>query len=106
MERHYCTLHITPYRGLVRIGGHIDRIHDSANVDKSRSHLNEDLVPTTRGALQRDVAARIEEGYQQSRAIRCDARLALGVVMTGSHIRMKDIEAHTRLFEQMLFLKC
>lgn len=100
MERQYCTLHITPYRGLVRIGGHIDRIHESANVDKSRSHLNEELVPTTRGALQRDVAVRIEEGYQQSRAIRCDARLALGVIMTGSHARMKKIEADPKLFEQ------
>ena len=100
MERNYCTLHITPYRGLARIGGHIDRTHELANVDKRRSHLNEELVPTNRGALQRDVNARIAEGYQLSRAIRHDARLALGVVMTGSHARMKEIEADPKLFEQ------
>ncbi len=100
MERHYCTLHITPYRGLARIGGHIDRTHELSNVDKSRSPLNEELVPTTRGDLQGDVTARIEEGYRLNRAIRCDARLALGVVMTGSHARMKEIEADPKLFEQ------
>lgn len=100
MERQYCTLHITPYRGLARIGAHIDRTHDLAHVDKSRSHLNEELVPTNRDALQRDVATRIEEGYRQSRTIRNDSRLALGVVMTGSHTRMKEIEADPKLFEQ------
>ena len=89
----------------------------ASNVDAKRSHFNEELLsilgskidPAKRElreewvaqgrTLQEDVAARIEQGYTQDKAIRKDAVKVVGVIMTGSHERMKVIESEPALFE-------
>ena len=48
--------------------------------------------------LPADVQARIAEGYTQPRKLRRDTRLALGVIVTGSPARMKELEADDQLF--------
>ena len=99
MNQAYCVLHITPYKGLTRIGAHLDRTQVPKNADAARTHLNEELAPRAKATLTADVQARIEEGYTSKRKIRKDARLALGIIMTGSHERMKEIEKDKKLFE-------
>ena len=99
MNKAYCILHITPYKGLTRIGAHIDRLQVPKNADASRTHLNEERAPKAKASLTADVQTRIEEGYTATRKIRDDARLALGMIMTGSHERMKEIEKDAPLFE-------
>ena len=99
MNQAYCVLHITPYKGLNRIGAHLDRTQVPKNAEASRTHLNEELAPRAKATLTADVQARIEEGYTSKRKIRKDARLALGIIMTGSHERMKEIEKDKKLFE-------
>lgn len=44
------------------------------------------------------VAARIASGYKQQKAIRKDAVRAVGVLMSGSHERMKEIEGDKKVF--------
>ena len=73
MEKHYCSLHITAYQGLQRIGAHLDSVHSPQNVDPARTHLNEELAPRARSTLQADVQARIAQGYTQPRKLRQDA---------------------------------
>lgn len=99
MEKAYCSLHITTYRGLAGIGAHIDRHHMPSNADPERTSLNEELAPKAQETLPADVAQRIEEGYTQDRKLRKDARKALGVILTGSHKRMKAIEKDPALFD-------
>ena len=96
----FSVLHINKYKSLGGIGSHIDRRHLAANVDPLRVHLNEDTVYvfSSEMNLDKSVAKRIEEGYILSRAIRKDAVKALGVIMGGSHERMKEIEKDTALF--------
>ena len=91
MEKHYCSLHITAYQGLQRIGAHLDRVHSAPQCSPCGTPLNEEMAPRARSTLQADVQARIEEGYKQSRKLRRDARLALGVIMSGTHERMRAI---------------
>ncbi|MGI2257530.1 MobV family relaxase [Candidatus Cardinium hertigii] len=116
----FATFNIKGYKkGLIGIGRHIDRsckevrktglYEDEAekslnselglHIDHSRSHLNEELVHTGGKSLSEMVDARIEEGYTKEKAIRSDAVKALGLVMTGSHDRMKEIESNQTLFE-------
>lgn len=70
------------------------------NVDPSRTHLNEDSVYTFSHdvTLEKSVAQRISAGYTQSRSIRKDAVKALGIILGGTHERMKEIEADEPLF--------
>ena len=114
----FAVLHLTKYKTLGAIGRHIDRKHLASNVDAERTHFNEELLAIL-GAkidpaktelreewvaqgrpLQEDVAARIEQGYTQAKAIRKDAVKAVGIIMTGSHERMKEIESDPALFDQ------
>jgi len=96
----FSVLHINKYKSLGGIGSHIDRRHIAANVDPLRVHLNEDPIYVFSSAMNLDksVAKRIEEGYTLSRTIRKDAVKALGVIMGGSHDRMKEIEEDAALF--------
>jgi hypothetical protein len=98
--RQFSVLHINKYKALGGIGSHIDRRHIVANVDPLRSHLNEDVVYvfSKEMTLEKSVSKRISEGYIQSRAIRKDAVKALGIIMGGSHERMKEIESDAELF--------
>lgn len=114
----FAVFRITKFKKLGGIGAHIDRKHISANVDKARTALNEELnallgptidgsrvhlreewAAASKGDLKTDVATRIAEGYRLEKKIRKDAVLALGVIMTGSHARMKEIEADPALFD-------
>jgi hypothetical protein len=96
----FSVLHINKYKALGGIGSHIDRRHIVANVDPLRSHLNEDSVYvfSKEMTLEKSVSNRISEGYTKSRAIRKDAVKALGIIMGGSHERMKEIESDVELF--------
>ena len=98
--RQFSVLHINKYKALGGIGSHIDRRHITANVDPLRSHLNEDFayVFSKEMTLEKSVHNRISEGYTKSRAIRKDAVKALGIIMGGSHERMKEIESDEELF--------
>ena len=98
-------------------GRNIDRKHLASNVDGKRSHFNQELrsilgskIDPDKTALreewvakgrtlEEDVADRISQGYTQDKAIRKDAVKAVGVIMTGSHERMKVIENDPALFE-------
>lgn len=114
----FAVLHLTKYKSLPAIGRHIDRKHLASNVDAERTHFNEELRAIL-GAkidpaktelreewvaqgrpLEEDVAARIEQGYTQAKAIRKDAVKAVGVIMTGSHERIKEIESDPALFDR------
>lgn len=50
-------------------------------------------------ALEQAIEARIAQGYTAPRALRKDAVRAIAVALSGSHQRMKQIEAHPALFE-------
>ncbi|MEF2229185.1 MAG: MobV family relaxase [Candidatus Cardinium sp.] len=116
----FATFNIKGYqKGLIGIGKHIDRSCKEAkktgvfedeeeksltmelglHIDPSRTHLNEEWVNTGGKSLYELVEQRISEGYKLSKAIRSDAVKALGLVMTGSHDRMKEIESNEKLFE-------
>ena len=96
----YSVLRITKYKELGGIGSHIDRRNTPANVDPSKKHLNEDMVYqfSEEMTLAKSVEQRIIEGYRQTRRIRDDAIWALGIFESGSHKRMKEIEADEALF--------
>ena len=116
----FATFNIKGYqKGLIGIGKHIDRSCQEAkktgvfedseekdlvselglHIDPSRTYLNEEWVDTGGKSLSELVEQRISEGYKLSKSIRSDAVKALGLVMTGSHDRMKEIEANEKLFE-------
>ena len=97
---HFSILHITKYKELGGIGSHIDRRNTPANVDPAKKHLNEDMVYqfSEEMTLAKSVEQRIIEGYRQTRRIRDDAIWALGIFESGSHERMKEIEADEELF--------
>lgn len=118
MDQNYAVLHITKYKSLGAIGGHIDRKHFSENVnnrlsflnesklgqilgdeiDSSRTFLCESLVSSKYNNLEKDVREVISKSYKSTNKIRSNAVLALGVILTGSHERMKEIECDEKLF--------
>lgn len=114
----FAVFHITKFKDLGGIGAHIDRKHIASNVneaktdfnetllqvlgstiDSSKTHLREEWATSSENDLRSDVKARIDAGYRLKRNYRHDAVLALGVIMTGSHERMKEIEADPKLFD-------
>ena len=99
MQKQFCVLHITPYKTLKRIGQHIDRQCLQPNIDPQRTHLNEELASKATEELHKAVQKRILQAYTAPKKIRKDARRALGVILSGSHLRMKQIEADPQLFE-------
>ena len=96
----YALLRITPYRLLQSVGAHIDRLRPCKHVDARRTLLNEELTPYAGQSLALAVEQRIAQGYKVGRKIRKDARKALGVVLSASHARMKEIEGDTDCFAQ------
>ena len=97
---HFSVLHITKYKKLGGIGSHIDRRNTPTNVDPSKTHLNEDMVYpfSEKMTLEKCVEKRIDQGYRQARIIRKDAVRALGIILGGTHERMKEIENDQALF--------
>jgi len=96
----YAVLHITKFKELGGIGPHLDREYVQHNVDDSKSHLNEELSPWGHMELNTAIENRIQEGYKKQKAIRHDAVLAVGVMLTGSHEQMKKIESDPKLFNE------
>ena len=130
----FSVLHITKYKNLDGIGGHIDRKHIPENadslkagfnesvvegntvnlldvlgstVDKSKSKLNEQMQGKGYKKLSVCVDERIAEGHVginkrtgQVASIRKDAVKALGIILTGSHERMMQIQENEMLFDQ------
>lgn len=96
----YAVLHMTKFKDLGGIGAHLDRNYVQHNVDDSRSHLNEEL--SIRGHIELNTAIEdcIKRGYKKQKAIRHDAVLAVGVMLTGSHEQMKKIESDPNLFNE------
>ncbi len=123
----FAILHICKYKNLGAIGAHIDRNHVPHNVDISKTHFNEEL--TERGEtlrnilgdvdqtlplnkrlenefvlvkndLETEILNKIKQGYTAKRKIRQDAVKALGVILTGSHHRIKEIEQDSELFNE------
>ncbi|MBN1987664.1 MAG: plasmid recombination protein [Prolixibacteraceae bacterium] len=86
------------------IGSHIDRTQKKLpkNVDQDRMHLNKEYVATG-GSLIKDINRRIDEGYTAKnadgslRSIRKDAVKAVGLILSGSHERMKELEKDGKL---------
>jgi hypothetical protein len=96
----YSVLHMTKYKELGGIGAHLDRQYAQHNIDSSRSHLNEELSIWRDMELNMAIEKRIEEGYKKQTAIRHDAVRAIGVILSGSHEQMKEIESNQKLFDQ------
>jgi hypothetical protein len=96
----YAVLHITKFKELGGIGAHLDRQYVQHNVDDSRSYLNEELSLWGQMELNTAIENRIQEGYKKQKAIRHDAVLAVGVMLTGSHEQMKRIESDPKLFNE------
>lgn len=111
----YCVFHITKYKQLGGIGHHIDRLAKNPNkgevdeelkpllgmhIDPEKTDLNEEWVEHKGKSLNTCVEERIQEGYKVEKAIRKDAVKALGIMLTGSHERMKEIEAKKDLFDK------
>ena len=90
---------MTKYKGLGGIGAHLDRDYVQHNVDGSKSSMNSERSGLGGIALERAVEDRIASGYTKQVAIRKDAVRAVGVILTGSHERMKEIEADKKLFD-------
>jgi len=115
----YAILHIAKYKEIIGIGTHIDRKNVPQNVarfksgidpvlsellgphiDPKRTHLNEELSPLKKESLIKDINNRIQSGYKGNKTIRKDAVKALGIILTGSHERMKAIEQDEKLFNE------
>ena len=114
----FAVLHITKYKQLAAIGRHIDRKQIAPNVDRDKSAFNEELTQILGSkidphkthlkeemsqyqdlSLNQAVELRIQQGYTRDKAIRKDAVKALGIILTGSHERMKEIENNPELFQ-------
>lgn len=91
----FAVLHIEKAHSAVGgLGRHIDRSNIPLNADEGRQHLNRVLVDhNAHGGLKNAIDNRISEGYKGKRAIRKDAVKAMNIVLSGSHERMKSLEA-------------
>ena len=123
----FCVLHIHKYKGrLGAIGAHIDRKHISDNVNLEKTGFNESIghggmrlldvlgseidrtkIPLLEEysskkdkSLPQAVADRIKQGHKVKDKVRKDAVLALGIILTGSHERMLEIQADQKLFQK------
>ncbi len=91
------------------LGTHIDRKYKvmPKNIDPERMHLNKDYVAIG-SSLVSDVKRRIKEGYKSvnkdgtPRALRSDAVLLVGNIVSGSHLDMKELEKQGRIDEWAL----
>jgi len=102
--KNYTVFHIEKSKGSgAGLGNHIDRAdgkeHSYKNADSSRTHLNKtaQLNDHSKKPLQQGIKDRIKDGYTGDRAIREDAVKYLKVILSGSHERMKEIEAEGKI---------
>lgn len=97
----FAVFRIHKLKRLGGIGSHIDRKHTPANADPSKTQLNEELLDDkAQVTLQEAVEERIRKGYKAGKGIRKDAVKALGIILSGSHERMRAIEDDKQLFEE------
>ena len=81
------------------IGHHIDRAdgkeHSYRHADPDKKHLNQHIsvTPLCKIPLRQAIEKRISEGYKTKKAIRKDAVKYTTHILTGSHEKMKEIEA-------------
>ena len=81
------------------IGHHIDRSegkeHSYRHADPDKKHLNQHIsvTPLCKIPLHQAIEKRISEGYKTKKAIRKDAVKYTTHILTGSHEKMKEIEA-------------
>ena len=81
------------------IGHHIDRAdgkeHSYRHADPDKKHLNQHIsvTPLCKIPLHQAIEKRILEGYKTKKAIRKDAVKYTTHILTGSHEKMKEIEA-------------
>jgi len=91
----YVVCHATKYTSSNINSGamsrHIDRECNPENAISENSHLNFELCEKS-GKLQKLVNDRIEEGYKGKKKIRDNAVRDVGVILSGSHEVMKEIE--------------
>lgn len=97
----FAVLHVTKFAGSGGggIGAHIDRKHTPKNADPARTELNREIIPPRSSSMKKDIDERIQEGYTSTRKIRTDAVRAVGVILSGSHEQMKEIQKSGRLDE-------
>ncbi|MDN3606366.1 MobV family relaxase [Kaistella yonginensis] len=90
------------------IGHHIDRAegkeHSYKHADPERKHLNQHIEVTSlcKIPLHHAIEKRISEGYKTQKAIRKDAVKYTTHILTGSHERMKEIEAQPKELEKWI----
>lgn len=94
----FAVLHIEKAHSAVGgLGRHIDRTNIPLNADQEKQHLNRVLVNhNDHGSLAKAIDNRIEEGYKSKKTIRKDAVKGLNIVLSGSHERMKALEADSK----------
>lgn len=97
----FAVLHVSKLSGSGSggIGAHIDRKHTPKNADPARTELNREIIPPRSSSMKKDIDERIQEGYTSTRKIRTDAVRAVGVILSGSHEQMKEVQKSGRLDE-------
>lgn len=91
------------------IGHHIDRAegkeHSYRHADPDKKHLNQHIsvTPLCKIPLHQAIEKRISEGYKTKKAIRKDAVKYTTHILTGSHERMKEIEAEPGKLQKWIF---
>ncbi|MDM1036340.1 MobV family relaxase [Myroides odoratimimus] len=101
MGKQYAVIHVEKGKGSgAALGHHIDRTkgkeYSYQHSDPTLKHLNSyfKLNAYCSMSLQEAVKARIKDGYTSKRKINDNAVTHLKIVLTGSHERMKELEAN------------
>src|SRR6056297_1200319 len=90
MGKQFAVLHIEKGSGnATRLGSHIERKFNPSNADPDKSNLNRHLI-TGNNNLNQDIDERIK---QSGAKVRKNSVKHLNIVLTGSHDKMKEIEA-------------
>lgn len=101
MGKQYAVIHIEKGKGSgAALGHHIDRTqgkeYSYQHSDPALKHLNSHIKLNAYCSmpLQDAVKARIKDGYTSKRKINDNAVTHLKIILTGSHERMKELEAN------------
>lgn len=98
MSKQYTVLHLekSSATNMTSIGDHYLRNHTPKNADPEKAHLNEHHIKTG-NSLTHDVNEYIQE---KDIKVRKNSVKLIDVVLSGSHDRMKEIEADPKLFRK------
>jgi len=90
MSKQFAVIHVEKGSGnATRLGSHIERKFNPQNADPNKSNLNRHLI-TGNQNLNKDIDERIK---QSGAKVRKNSVKHLNIVLTGSHDKMKEIEA-------------